>query len=119
MKIKFFNFELELSDEEMMTLWRSCKEKNKDLTFEQFLSNIPKIFLSNNINRKRIPNILLYGSLIVLTVIYISICYISKYSLPFGNAWLIFYIILFASIVSTIGLFVGIILNIGNLFLDK
>lgn len=34
MKIKFFNFELELSDEEMMTLWKSCKERNKELTFE-------------------------------------------------------------------------------------
>lgn len=119
MKIKVLNSEFELSDKEMAELWKSCKARNMELTYDQFLSNLPKLFLSNNINRKRIPNILLYGSLIVLTVIYISICYISKYSLPFGNAWLIFYIILFASIVSTIGLFVGIILNIGNLFLDK
>lgn len=119
MKIKFFNFELELSDEEMMTLWRSCKERNKDLTFEQFLSNVPKLFLSNNINRKRTPNMLLYGSLAILMVIYISVCYISEYSLPFGNAWLVFYIILFASIISTFGLFVGIILKIGNYFIDK
>lgn len=119
MKIKFFNFELELSDEEVMTLWRSCKERNKELTFEQFLSNVPKLFLNNNINKKRIPNMLLYVSLAILTAIYISVCYISEYSLPFGNAWLIFYVILLASIVSTFGIFVGIILNIGNYFIDK
>lgn len=119
MKIKFFNFELELSDEEMMTLWRSCKERNKDLTFEQFLSNIPKLFLSNGIDRKRFLNFLMFSSLGITILAYMFLVIISKISPPDSIAWIVYVMTIIFIFLSLFSFSVAIILKIGDHFLNK
>ena len=114
MKIKLLNFELELSDNEMAELWESCKARKKELTYEQFLSNIPKLFLINSIDRKRVLNFLVVSSLGITIVAYVFLVIISKISPPDNIAWIVY-------VMTIIFIFLSLFSfsEIGNHFLDK